>query len=62
MSGGETTNDRLQSLSTISKILRNDCLMSHKKFNVCAKEALSAENQRRFDEYINTIFAINPYS
>ncbi|CAG2197211.1 unnamed protein product [Mytilus edulis] len=62
LSDGVTTNDRLPSLSTISKILRNDCQMSHKKLKVCAKEALSAENQRRFDEYINTISAINPYS
>ncbi|CAC5379947.1 unnamed protein product [Mytilus coruscus] len=33
-----------------------------KKLKVCAKEALSAENQRRFDEYVNTVSAIHPYT
>ncbi|CAC5365500.1 unnamed protein product [Mytilus coruscus] len=62
LSDGVTTNELLPSLSTISKFLRNDCQMSHKKLKVCAKEALGAESRRRFDEYVNTVSAVNPYS
>ena len=62
LSDGIVTDDTVPSLPTISNILRKDMRYTYKRLTVKPQEALTAENQAKFDAYVNTIMTKNPNS